>query len=208
MLLVAVQLYVLRAFLRIIRSLGLEQRKEKLLISLAVVLIIIVNLPLVIFIIEGFSLPQLLLYSPVPEYEWVMRPFAYVFFIWNFGSLFFAVAAPVQCLFCRRPVLRRSENPAKRRNHRSVRSISPALFADGASGRRVNAVCDFCLWRGRGALSQGRRKSRIPDHGASAATRRADHRADERHPCGPLYDRGQMESMSKSPTASTLTWSR
>jgi uncharacterized protein len=95
-LLVAVQLYVLRAFLRIIRSMGLERAKERLLVSAAIAMVVILNIPLVIFAVEGVFLPrQLLLYSPVPEYETVMRPLAYAFFIWNLGSLFFAAASPV-----------------------------------------------------------------------------------------------------------------
>ena len=95
-LLVAVQLYVLRAFLRIIRSMGLERKKERLLIAAAFALIVILNVPLVIFALEGVLTPRgLLLYSPLPEYESVMRPMAYAFFIWNLGSLFFAVASPV-----------------------------------------------------------------------------------------------------------------
>jgi predicted MPP superfamily phosphohydrolase len=95
-LLVAVQLYVLRAFLRIIRSMELEQKKERLLIVAAIAMIVILNVPLVIFVLEGVFTPrQLLLYSPVPEYESFMRPIAYAFFVWNLGSLFFAVASPL-----------------------------------------------------------------------------------------------------------------
>jgi predicted MPP superfamily phosphohydrolase len=96
LLLVTVQLYVLRAFLRIIRSMELERKRERLLIAAAVALVVTLNLPLVIFALEGVFTPrQLLLYSPMPEYESLMRPVAYVFFIWNLGSLFFAVSAPV-----------------------------------------------------------------------------------------------------------------
>src|ERR1051325_3317287 len=90
-LLVAVQLYVLRAFLRIIRSMELGPKRERLLIVAAVALVVMLNVPLVIFALEGVITPRgLLLYSPVPEYEPVMRPIAYAFFIWNLGSLFFA----------------------------------------------------------------------------------------------------------------------
>ena len=93
---VAVQLYVLRAFLQIIRSLGLEQRREKLMITLAVVFIIIVNMPLFVFIIEGIVSPRsFMLYSPLPGQEKLIRPFAYMFFVWTIGSFFFAAAAPV-----------------------------------------------------------------------------------------------------------------
>jgi predicted MPP superfamily phosphohydrolase len=95
-LLVAVQLYVLRAFLRIIRSMELERQKERLLVGAAIATVVILNIPLVIFAVEGVFLPrQLLLYSPLPEYEPLMRPLAYAFFIWNLGSLFFAAASPV-----------------------------------------------------------------------------------------------------------------
>lgn len=96
LLLVAVQLYVLRVFLRIIRSMGLERGKERLLVAAAVAVIVMLNLPLVLFALEGVFTPRgLLFYSPVPEYEWVMRPIAYAFFIWNLGSLFFAAASPI-----------------------------------------------------------------------------------------------------------------
>jgi uncharacterized protein len=96
LLLVAVQLYVARAFLRIIRSMELERPKERFLIVAAVVMIVILNVPLVIFALEGVFTPrQVLLYSPVPEYESLVRPIAYAFFVWNLGSLFFAAASPI-----------------------------------------------------------------------------------------------------------------
>jgi uncharacterized protein len=112
LLLVAVQLYVLRAFLRIIRSMELERKKERLLIVAAVALVVILNVPLVIFALEGVFTPRgLLLYSPVPEYESVMRPIAYAFFIWNLGSLFFAAASPVaMALFAAVQFFRRKLN--------------------------------------------------------------------------------------------------
>jgi predicted MPP superfamily phosphohydrolase len=96
LLFVAVQLYVLRAFLRIIRSLGLGPRREKFVISTPVVFIAIINAPLAWFIIEGLISPRsFALYSPPPGYERLARPFAYIFFIWTMGSFFFAVAAPI-----------------------------------------------------------------------------------------------------------------
>jgi predicted MPP superfamily phosphohydrolase len=96
LLFVAVQIYVLRAFRRIICSLGLAPQKQKLLLALTLVLIIALNLPLVIFIIEGLISPHsFILYSPPPDYERLMRPFSYVFFVWTIGSFFFAAAAPV-----------------------------------------------------------------------------------------------------------------
>jgi predicted MPP superfamily phosphohydrolase len=96
LLFVAVQLYVLRAFLRIIRSLGLERRREKLLITITVVFIILVNTPLAAFIIEGLINPRsFMLYTPPPGYEKLIKPFAYTFFIWTIGSFFFAAAAPI-----------------------------------------------------------------------------------------------------------------
>lgn len=96
LLFVAVQLYVLRAFLRIIRSLGLERRREELLITITVVFIIVVNTPLAAFIIEGLINPRsFMLYTPPPGYEKLIKPFAYTFFIWTIGSFFFAAAAPI-----------------------------------------------------------------------------------------------------------------
>ncbi|MEK6285999.1 MAG: metallophosphoesterase [Acidobacteriota bacterium] len=96
LLLVAVQLYVLRAMLRIIRSMQLIPRKEKSLIAAAVALLVIVNVPLVFFIVEGLVTPRrLLLYAPPSAYESTIRPFAYTFFVWTIGSLFFAAAAPI-----------------------------------------------------------------------------------------------------------------
>jgi predicted MPP superfamily phosphohydrolase len=115
LLLVLVQLYVLRAILRIIRSMDLERKKERLLTVAAVALVVILNVPLVIFAVEGVFTPrQLLLYSPVPEYESLMRPAAYTFFIWNLGSLFFAVASPIaMALFAAVQFFsRRPNNPA------------------------------------------------------------------------------------------------
>jgi predicted MPP superfamily phosphohydrolase len=110
--LVAVQLYVLRAFLRIIRSMELERNRERLLIVAAVALVVMLNLPLLVFAIEGVFTPrQLLLYSPMPEYESLMRPVAYAFFIWNLGSLFFAASAPVaMVLFASAQFFRRKPN--------------------------------------------------------------------------------------------------
>lgn len=96
LLLVAVQLYVLRALLRIIRSMQLERQKEKLLTAAAVAFMVIVNLPLGLFIIEGLVSPRgVLLYAPPLAYEPVMRPFAYTFFVWTIGSLLFAAGSPI-----------------------------------------------------------------------------------------------------------------
>jgi predicted MPP superfamily phosphohydrolase len=96
LLFVAVQLYVLRAFLRIIRSLGLESGREKLAISTAFAFIAIINAPLIAFIVEGLVSPRsFALYSPPPGYERLARPFSYVFFVWTLGSFFFAAAAPL-----------------------------------------------------------------------------------------------------------------
>ncbi|HVG19958.1 MAG TPA: metallophosphoesterase [Blastocatellia bacterium] len=110
--LAVVQLYVLRAFLRIIRSMGLGRKKERFLVAAAVALIVTLNVPLAIFAVEGVFTPRgLLLYSPVPEYESLMRPVAYAFFIWNLGSLFFAVAAPAaMALFAAAQFFRRGPN--------------------------------------------------------------------------------------------------
>jgi predicted MPP superfamily phosphohydrolase len=96
MLLVAVQLYVFRAMMRIITSMQLERRNEKLLSVAAASFVVIINLPLAFFVVEGFVNPRgLLLYAPPIAYEGVMRPFAYTFFVWTLGSLFFAAASPV-----------------------------------------------------------------------------------------------------------------
>ena len=96
LLLVAVQLYVLRAILRIVRALMLPRNKEKSLITAARVLIVLVNLPLVFFILESVVRPrQLLLYGPPLAYESTVRPFAYAFFVWTLGSLLFSAGAPI-----------------------------------------------------------------------------------------------------------------
>jgi len=94
-LLLFVQFYVLRAMIRFIRSLEIDKGKEKLLITLAVVFITVVNLPLAGFILESVFRPtQFALYAPPPEYEATMKPFAYLFFIWTLGSLVFALISP------------------------------------------------------------------------------------------------------------------
>src|SRR5262245_41122084 len=95
LLLVAIQLYVLRAMLRLIGSVGLPRPKARLAYSAAVAFIVLVNVPLVWFIVESVINPRhLLLYSPPQEYESVVRPFSYTFFIWTLGSLMFAAASP------------------------------------------------------------------------------------------------------------------
>lgn len=96
MLLIAIQWYVLRAFLRIIRSLEVEKRREKIFIVAATAFVVLMNVPLAAFIIESVVNPRAtLLYSPPSEYESVMRPMAYTFFVWTLGSFFFAAAAPI-----------------------------------------------------------------------------------------------------------------
>jgi uncharacterized protein len=96
LLLIAVQLYVLRAMLQIVRSMQLTREKERTLTSVVAGVIIGVNLPLGFFLVESFFSPhELLLYAPPIEYEPMVRPFAYTFFIWTIGSLIFAAAAPV-----------------------------------------------------------------------------------------------------------------
>lgn len=96
MIFVAVQWVVLRAFLRILRSMGFSERKEKLAVGIALALFALVNAPLLWFIIETFVSPRsVLLYAPPPGYESIVRPFAYLFFIWMIGSFFFAAAAPI-----------------------------------------------------------------------------------------------------------------
>jgi len=96
LLLIGVQWYVLRAFLRIIRSLELERRKQRVFTIAATAMVVLMNAPLAAFIIESVINPRAtLLYSPPPEYESVMRPLAYTFFVWTLGSFFFAAAAPI-----------------------------------------------------------------------------------------------------------------
>src|SRR5690242_2159262 len=92
----AVQWVVLRAFLRILHSLGLGERREKAAATAVFVLFAALNLPLVWFAAETFISPRtFLLYTPPPGYERAVRPFAYLFFVWVVGSLLFAAAAPV-----------------------------------------------------------------------------------------------------------------
>jgi predicted MPP superfamily phosphohydrolase len=75
---------------------GLSERREKVAVTAALVLFAVINLPLISFIIETFVSPRsFLLYSPPPGYERIVRPFAYLFFVWTIGSFFFAAAAPV-----------------------------------------------------------------------------------------------------------------
>jgi predicted MPP superfamily phosphohydrolase len=96
LLLIAVQLYVLRAMLQIVRSMQLTREKERTLRTVVAGVMICVNLPLGFFLVETFFRPhELLLYGPPMEYESMVRPFAYTFFIWTIGSLIFAAAAPV-----------------------------------------------------------------------------------------------------------------
>ena len=74
----------------------LKQSKEKLLIATAIAFLVIVNLPLAFFIVEGLVSPrELLLYAPPQAYEPVISPFAYTFFVWTIGSLLFAAASPI-----------------------------------------------------------------------------------------------------------------
>jgi predicted MPP superfamily phosphohydrolase len=96
LLLVAVQLYVLRAMLQIIRSMQLNRDRERTLKSIAIGMVVGANLPLGYFIVESFFSPhRLMLYAPPIGYEAAVRPFAYTFFIWTIGSLIFAAAAPL-----------------------------------------------------------------------------------------------------------------
>jgi predicted MPP superfamily phosphohydrolase len=117
---------------------------------------VVLNVPLVIFALEGVFTPrQLLLYSPVPEHESVARPIAYAFFIWNLGSLFFAAGSPVaMAVFAAVQFFRR------RLNHR----------ADGAS------IQAFDLSRRRflqmALLAAASMPFAIPAYGAVAARSR------------------------------------
>ncbi|HLG17460.1 MAG TPA: metallophosphoesterase [Blastocatellia bacterium] len=96
LLLIALQFYVLRAMLRGLRSLQLGERREKRLKSVVTALVAAINIPLLFFLVEGFFTPRyVLLYSPPARYEALVRPFAYLFFIWTLGSLLFALASPL-----------------------------------------------------------------------------------------------------------------
>ncbi|MCI0487655.1 MAG: metallophosphoesterase [Blastocatellia bacterium] len=129
-LLVAVQLYVLRAFIRIIRSMELQKPKEKLLSITAIAFIFIVNVPLMVFVIEGvFNPREVSIYSPSPEYESLMRPFGYVFFVWTLGSLIFATAAPISmAAFAAVQFFRRKRSGAEREATIQVFDLSRRRF--------------------------------------------------------------------------------
>src|SRR5438045_9519210 len=91
LLLGAVQLYVGRAMSRIVRSTMLPQKKERIALATIRVLLCVINLPLIFFIIESAVRPrELLLYAPPLAYEPVMRPVAYIFFVWTLDSLLFS----------------------------------------------------------------------------------------------------------------------
>src|SRR5262245_57199035 len=112
-LLVVVQLYVLRAFLRMIRSLVLDSRREKFLIATTILGVTILNVPLFLFIAESIVHPHgLFLYAPSPGFEGEARPLAYVFFIWTVGSMMFSAAAPaVMACFALVQFFRRRQDP-------------------------------------------------------------------------------------------------
>ncbi len=96
LILIAVQLYILRAALRVVRSMALAPGAEKIVAIAASIFIFFVNLPLVVFMIEGLIRPRgLLLLTPPPGYESIARPLGYAFFVWTLGSIMFAVIAPI-----------------------------------------------------------------------------------------------------------------
>jgi predicted MPP superfamily phosphohydrolase len=147
LLLISVQLYVLRALVRIIHSWQLNGQKERLLKAVAVGFVTIVNLPLVFFFIEGVFRPNgLLLYSPPRAFESSMRPFAYVFFVWTLGSLFFAAASPVAMacfaffqFFVRKPADRTREATVEVLDLSRRRFLRTALTAVSAMPFAVSA---------------------------------------------------------------------
>ena len=157
---VAVQWAVLRAFLRILRSMGLTERREKLAVTVVLALFALINVPLIWFIIETFISPRsVLLYSPPPGYEKIVRPFAYLFFVWMIGSFFFVAAAPVvmmgyatvQFFKRRRAVNEESDAPAavdlSRRRFLQVMLLAAAsmpfaLSAYGAVAARSRRVVE------------------------------------------------------------------
>ncbi|HKP12378.1 MAG TPA: metallophosphoesterase, partial [Blastocatellia bacterium] len=80
----------------ILRAMGLGERREKMAVAIALALFAVINAPLAWFVVETFVSPRsFLLYAPPPGYERIVRPFAYLFFIWIIGSFFFAAAAPL-----------------------------------------------------------------------------------------------------------------
>lgn len=147
LLLISVQLYVLRALIRIIHSWQLNGQKARLLKAVVVGFVTIVNLPLVFFFVEGFFRPNgLLLYSPPRASESSMRPFAYVFFVWTLGSLFFAAASPMAMacfaffqFFVRKPAGRTKEATVEVLDLSRRRFLSTALTAVSAMPFAVSA---------------------------------------------------------------------
>ena len=147
LLLISVQLYVLRALVRIIHSWQLNGQKARLLKAVSVGFVTIVNLPLVFFFIEGFFRPNgVLLYSPPRAFESSMRPFAYVFFVWTLGSLFFAAASPMAMacfaffqFFVRKPADRTKEATVEVLDLSRRRFLRTALTAVSAMPFAVSA---------------------------------------------------------------------
>jgi predicted MPP superfamily phosphohydrolase len=96
LLLVAVQAYVLRALLKIIRVQALYPKRERLIEAGIWVFMFVVNVPLALFLLESIINPySVLLYTPPPRFEPFLRPLSYTFFIWNLGSILLALIAPV-----------------------------------------------------------------------------------------------------------------
>jgi len=95
-LLFLVQLYVNRAVRRVIRLQTFDARRERLAMVTVKIIFVLANIPLALFIVESIISPRsLLLYNPPPGAEWISKPLAYVFFIWNVGSILFALLAPL-----------------------------------------------------------------------------------------------------------------
>src|SRR5262245_44805786 len=95
--LAGVQIYLFRSCVRLIRSLEPGHLKERLLIGATAFFFVLINLPIAGLVAEGLLFPgEAFIYSPPAQYEWVVRPLAYLFFIWNLGSLFIAAIAPSQ----------------------------------------------------------------------------------------------------------------
>jgi uncharacterized protein len=94
--LLIIQAYVLRAMLGVVRSVGLRKNWENSISFVLLLIVFLFNLPLFFFIGESVLTPRyILFYAPPPRYEAVMRPFAYVFFVWTLGSFMFSMAAPL-----------------------------------------------------------------------------------------------------------------
>src|SRR5215470_7179384 len=90
LLLTGVQLCLARAVFKMLRSGGLNEPLRRKLDVAARAIVALMNVPLALFVLETIIAPRhVLLYSPPDRYQFLVRPFAYVFFVWSLGSLLF-----------------------------------------------------------------------------------------------------------------------